>query len=72
MRAELSLDLDDVETVGAAVEPSLSDNGENTFRTSTEDGSLDIEIQAAGSGPLRGCIDAAMRLTKLGEKITER
>lgn len=72
MKADISLDLRDPELVGRTVTPSLGNTDGNSFETEIDEEEFRIEIEASGSGALRGCMDAAMRLSKLGEKIAER
>lgn len=68
MNAELELEVEKPGQVASSLQPSL----EEGFEAEATGKGIEAEIEAKTLGRLRGKLDAAMRLTMLGEKIVSR
>ncbi len=68
MKASLELDVDNARDVYRVVEPDLQDSGRVSFDVSVDE-SLQVDVEADSLGALRGALNTATKLSKLGSRM---
>lgn len=69
MRASLELDVKDPAMVHAAIDPDLNGSDRVAFDVSQDGDAVHIDIEADSLGVLRGSLNTATQLTKLGSRF---
>jgi tRNA threonylcarbamoyladenosine modification (KEOPS) complex Pcc1 subunit len=69
MRATLDLDVEDPEQVYRAIDPDLVGSDRVSFDVSHDGDAVHIDIEAESLGVLRGSLNTATQLTKLGSRF---
>lgn len=71
MRSEVEIDSEKPEELAQILGKSLTSDQKVSYSIKGEKGSLKVEVETDGLGPLRGCTDTVFRLSSLSKKILE-